>query len=138
MNTPLGWARANVIYDTMARPPRSGTLAEVLAIMVWRARVSQEVAGVRAQVQGALGGDAAVDAFSEFRDLVNRVEVKERSDKMRERLKNIEKVEAIRFKPLAPLMERSQSVRSVPREPLEDHLRATKLRPIKDFRPRRN
>ena len=57
------------------------------------------LAQTRAQAQAAIGGDSAKTAFEEFRDLVNRSEVKAKKDKMQERLEQINKMGEIRFRP---------------------------------------
>lgn len=61
------------------------------------------VASVRAQAQAAIGGDAAVEAFKEFKSQVNRIEIEDQENKMRTALKDWSKVPEIRFKPVAPL-----------------------------------
>ena len=82
MSSPVGWARANVLYDTSSRPPRYGTLEEAAYLLVWKTRRDIQVAGVRAQAQAAIGGDKALDAFSDFSNLINRVELEELYFKM--------------------------------------------------------
>ena len=61
------------------------------------------VASVRAQAQASIGGDAAVEAFKEFKSQVNRIEIEDQEHKMRSALKDWTKVPEIRFKPVAPL-----------------------------------
>jgi hypothetical protein len=101
MSTPLGWARANLIYDKHVGVPKYGTLTEALCLLVWRSRVGILLAQTRAQAQAAIGGDSAKAAFEEFRDLVNRSEVKAKKDKMQERLEQLQTMKEIRFRPIA-------------------------------------
>lgn len=115
MRTPLGWARANIFYEKMVGPPKPGTLAEVLCLMVWKARQTEKIAQVRAQAQAALGGEKAVDAFSEFRDLINGVEIKDRNDKMRKQLERLKDIKEIRFQPLS-MPRKATVLRTVSRE----------------------
>lgn len=125
MNSPLGWARANIFYEKMIGPPKPGTLAEVLCLMVWKARQTQMLARVRATAQAALGGDTAVDAYSEFRDLINRVEIKDRNERMRKQLENLKEIKEIRFRPLASPQKavnlRTVSRASTPLDPPAEH-----------------
>lgn len=139
MNTPLGWAKANIVYEKMVGPPKPGTLAEVLCIMVWKARQSQTIAQSRALAQASLGGDQAVEAFSEYRDLVNHVEIKERTDKMRERLEAMQDIKQINFKPLTDQMKKKgPSLRTVKRPAgLSPASEQHQLRPVSRTRPKR-
>lgn len=59
------------------------------------------VASVRAQAQAAVGGDAAVEAFQEFKKTLNRVEVEDREKKLKAALDEWGKVPEIRFQPQA-------------------------------------
>ena len=137
MNTPLGWARANIVYEKMIGPPKPGTLAEVLCIMIWKARQSMGIAQARALAQASLGGDKAVDAFSEYRDLVNRVEIKERTDKMRERLSAMQDIKEIRFKPLDDMRNRGPTLKTVSREKVLPKIpEKYRLRPVQRSRPK--
>jgi hypothetical protein len=119
----------------MIGPPKPGTLAEVLCLMVWKARQSEMIARTRAVAQAAVGGDAAVDAFSEFRDLINRVEIKDRNEKMRKQLERLKEIKEIRFKPLAP-PKKATSLRTVSRDrtPLEVPEKH-RLKPVSQERP---
>lgn len=114
MNTPLGWARANVVYD-MGGLPKPGSLAEAMCVVVWRTRQQQKVAGIRAQSQASLGGEKAVEAFKDFRDLVNRVDVKDRTERMHRQLERIKDIKEIRFQPLVST-KKTINVRRVTRE----------------------
>jgi hypothetical protein len=116
----------------MGGPPRYGTLLESLCIIVWKARQSLMIAGIRAQAQAALGGDAAIEAFKEFRDAVNRVEVEDTQVRMRERLKELGKMPPIAVTPLQAGTRGSKSLRrAVPALP-DATLSKSK---IVDFRP---
>ena len=136
MNTPLGWARANVIYEKMAGLPRPGTLAEVMFILVWKERQRLHVAGTRAQAQAAIGGEAAVDAFKEFTDMVNRVDIKSRNDRMRENLERLKEIKEIRFRPLVET-ERKLHVKQVDRQIALATLGIRELKPITRTTPSR-
>ncbi len=59
------------------------------------------VASVRAQAQASVGGDAAVEAFQEFKKTLNRVEVEDREKKLKTALQEWSKVPEIRFQPQA-------------------------------------
>jgi hypothetical protein len=120
----------------MQGTPKYGTMAEIMALMIWKKRQAQLLAKVRAQAQASLGGDKALDAYAEFRDLINHVDVKERTDKQRERLENLKKIKEIRFRPLVPPTKKSLNVRSVSKEALQESL-GFSLKPITDFRPKR-
>jgi len=115
MKSPLGWARANLIYDKYVGLPVYGTLVEAMFLMVWRQRMSISLAQVRATAQASIGGDSAVDAFNEFRDLMNRRELEEKKDRMRERLEKIKQIKEIRFRPVLEDAKTS-SISTVPRE----------------------
>lgn len=98
-------------------------------LMVWKARQGLMVAGVRAQAQAAIGGDKAVDAFSEFRDLVNRVDIADRNERLKGRLEKLKEIKEIRFRPLVDPARRVTQLRSVRMEDLPDRGRG--LRPLK-------
>ena len=59
------------------------------------------VASVRAQAQASVGGDAAVEAFQEFKKTLNRVEVEDREKKLKTALNEWSKIPEIRFQPQA-------------------------------------
>lgn len=113
--------------------PEPNSLMEVVVLMVWKARVRQQISGQRALAQAALGGEKAVDAFSEYVDAVNRVDIKERSKRMHDRLEKLREVKEIRFRPLAPLQRKARTVREVPRDEV---MAGRDLSVIRDFRPR--
>lgn len=95
------------------------------------------IAGVRAQAQAALGGEEAAKAFTEFRDLVNHVEVQEKKDHMTEVMKKWSKVPEVRFAPVQQLG-KQKSLRSVRREKRDPSLlppREGGIRRLNDSRP---
>jgi hypothetical protein len=99
LNTPLGWARANVLYDCSKQPPKHGSLMEVVLLMVFNSRVAQGMAATRAVAQASIGGDAAVEAFTEYTDIVTkRVKDKKKSD-MREKLDKLKDMQMVKFRP---------------------------------------
>tara|TARA_Y100000034_G_C6843477_1_gene381876 strand:- start:443 stop:727 length:285 start_codon:yes stop_codon:yes gene_type:complete len=69
--------------------------------LVWKARISISVAQTRAHAQASIGGDEAVGAFNDFRDLISGEDKKKgrEEEQMRERLEDLKKVEAIKFRP---------------------------------------
>ena len=71
--------------------------------MVWRRRQQLSIAGVRATAQASLGGEAALDAFKDFRDQVNSVEVESQKTDMRKTLERWSKVPALSFTPMASI-----------------------------------
>ena len=99
----MGWARANVLYDTQRGPPDYNSLKELALIIVWRSRQATTVAQTRAHAQASLGGEKALEAFNEYRDLVNRVDNDARDDRYREKLKALERIQEIRFRPMVPI-----------------------------------
>lgn len=95
----MGWARANVIYDTALGPPRFGTLTEAMFLMVWQSRTSQSVAETRAIAQAAIGGDKASEAFEDYKNTVHRSTVTTDKKKMHDRLEDLKKMQAVKFQP---------------------------------------
>lgn len=87
----------------MREPPAYGSLLEVLCLIIWRHRQQVMIAGVRAQAQAALGGDAAVEAFKAFKTQVTKIEVEDRENRMRDALKEWSKVSEVRFQPATPM-----------------------------------
>ena len=137
LKTPLGWTRAQLVYDKLSSPPSYGTLLEAMCVLVHRYKQQLELLGARAQAQAALGGEAAEKAFKEFSNFVSRVETEDSTRKMRERLKEIEKIKEIRFRPLVSTR-RTLNVPRVTREQVEKSgILDQQLRPVKRRRPRR-
>ena len=71
-------------------------------MLVWRERQQIMMAGARAQAQAALGGDKALEAFTEFRDLVHRKDKEERQEKLQKAMEEVKKIREIRFRPMVP------------------------------------
>ena len=71
--TPLGWARANIVYDMQHEPPPPGSPLESIMILVWQMRQDIEYYGNRVLVQAAIeikdGGKAASEAWQKFTDV---------------------------------------------------------------------
>jgi hypothetical protein len=110
-----------------------------MCVLVHRYLQHLEFLGVRAQAQAALGGESAEKAFQEFHDFMSRVETEDTTAKMRERLKEIEKIKEIRFQPLVSI-ERKNEVPRVSRSSiLERGLLDHQLRPVSppSTRPKR-
>lgn len=78
---------------------------EVLFLIVWKARQSIALAGVRAQAQAALGGKDAIEAFTDYRDLLNRTEKEDKQKRLNRAFEEMKKIDVIRFKPMSPLGE---------------------------------
>lgn len=93
--------RANVLYDTIGRPPEYGTLLEAALLLVWNTRQRVDIAEARAIAQAALGGEKAIEAFKDYQSLATRTELEDRASKMREQMQELSKIQEIRFKPLA-------------------------------------
>ncbi len=117
LKTPLGWARANVAYDTCSRTPEYGSLVEVMCLLVWKARTTQEVAAVRATAQASLGGEKASEAFSDYQGLMDRRSTENKDEAMREKLDRLKKMETIKFSPAeGGVRKKSHSLRTVRRK----------------------
>ncbi len=113
----MGWARANVIYDTAPGPPRFGTLSEAMFLMVWQTRISQDVAATRAVAQAAIGGEKATEAFSDYTNLINRTTTTTDKKKMATRLEDLKKMQAVKFRPAERAMgQKASSLRTVRRK----------------------
>lgn len=71
MNTPAGWARANLMLRTLQAPPRPGSLQEWLLILLLDRLEDIEHARFRALAQivlvsGAEKQDAGIEAFEDY------------------------------------------------------------------------
>lgn len=67
--TPLGWARANLIYDTIRDRPKPGSPMESVLLLVWQMRQEIEYYAVRAVVQASIDpdeGKSTQDAWKSF------------------------------------------------------------------------
>jgi hypothetical protein len=111
----------------MREPPQYGSLLEVLCLIIWQHRQQVMIAGVRAQAQAALGGDAAVEAFKAFKTQVQKIEVEDRENKMRSALKEWSKVSEVRFKPVSG-MGQTPVLESTVKQPEADSAEAQKAR----------
>lgn len=56
MKTPLGWARANIVYDKLQGPPEPGSVMEALCLMVQARRELKELYSMRTVVQAVMLG----------------------------------------------------------------------------------
>ena len=99
MSTPLGWARANVLYDSMSGVPEYGSLTEAVLLLVWKSRTAQGLAATRAVAQAAVGGEAAVEAFAEYRDLITKRTTESKKSDMREKLERLRDMQTVKFRP---------------------------------------
>ncbi len=54
MTTPAGWVRANILYDSLSKPPKPGSPLESVCAFVFTMRQSQEFQKTRAFLQGLL------------------------------------------------------------------------------------
>lgn len=95
----MGWARANLLYDCMTQPPKFGSLTEAALLLVYNARVAQGVAATRAVAQASIGGDAAVEAFDEYKNLITQRTAEKTKTELREKLELLKKVQAVKFRP---------------------------------------
>jgi len=111
MKTPLGWARAQLIYDKLFSLPKYNSLLEAMCLLVQQHRLRSSTLGVRAQAQAALGGEAAEKAWTDFTNHMNRVRIEDTTAKMRARLQDVAKIKEIRVRPLMP----TRPVKSIPR-----------------------
>ena len=100
MKTPLGWARAQLVYDHLTKPPPYGSLLELMCLVVQRERAQISVLGARAQAQAALGGDSAEAAFKDFVNASNRVETEDVKKRMQVQLEKLKEIKEIRVAPL--------------------------------------
>tara|TARA_Y100000310_G_scaffold80063_1_gene76745 strand:- start:157 stop:573 length:417 start_codon:yes stop_codon:yes gene_type:complete len=133
MKTPMGWARAQLIYDKLPHLPKFNTLLEAMCLLVRSHHSRASTLGVRAQAQAALGGEAAEKAWKDFTNHMNRVQIEDTTARMRARLDDLGKIKEIRMRPLLP----TRPVKELPRV---NNPRAKKifseLRPLSK-RPRR-
>jgi len=54
----VGWARANLLYDQMDKPPRPGSPLESLLLLVWQMRQTIRLQETRAIVQALLSAQS--------------------------------------------------------------------------------
>ena len=69
MKTPEGWARANLLLQTLSAPPKKGTLRESLLIMLMAQLETIEHARFRALAQIIVDSGKGVEAFEEYMKL---------------------------------------------------------------------
>ena len=117
MSTPLGWARANILYDTNKGVPKYGSLVEASCLLVWKSRISEEVAKIRATAQASLGGDSAPEAFADYQRMVSRRVEEEKKESMHEKLERLKDMRTIKFKPTdgGGIRKRNPTIRTVRR-----------------------
>jgi len=102
MKTPLGWARANLVYHKLNKVPKYGSLLESMCLLLWKELLDIDVAQARAQAQASIGGEEASKAFKDYSSLVFRDKIKEEEqrDVMRERFAKVAKMGVISFQPV--------------------------------------
>jgi hypothetical protein len=66
MKTPEGWARANLLLQTLKETPKKGTLRESLLIMLMAKQETIEHARFRALSQIIIDSGKGVEAFEEY------------------------------------------------------------------------
>lgn len=102
MKTPLGWARANLVYQKLNKVPKYGSLLESMCLILWKELLDIDVAQARAQAQAALGGDEAKKAFSDYSSLIfrDKINEQEKKDLMQERFQRVARMGPITFEPV--------------------------------------
>lgn len=107
--TPLGWARANMMYDMLREPPPPGSPLESMMILLWRMREDIRYHHSRVLVQSSIDpddGKATKDAWAEYTDVFYPYlkEKRRRDDKAALKFLMSEvKKGAFRVRPIAPL-----------------------------------
>ena len=74
-------------------------MVEVVCLVVHNSRVAQGIAATRAVAQASIGGDAAVEAFSEYTDMLTKRDTEKKRSDMREKLEKVKEKEMIKFRP---------------------------------------
>jgi len=97
-------------------PPKHGSLAEAALLIIWKARVSEDVAKTRAVAQAAVGGDKATEAFSDFTNLVNRQTDAAQKISMKDKLEKLKDMKTIKFTPMEET--KRSTIRTVRRKDL--------------------
>lgn len=87
------------MYDCASQPPRYGSLTETVFLIVYSSRVAQGVAATRAVAQASMGGEAAVEAFSDYTDLISKRDKETKKTEMREKLEKIKDMQMVKFRP---------------------------------------
>lgn len=91
MRTPLGWYRANLMYETSTKPPAYGSHLETLFLLLSKFREERQLMLDRAMFLSQVNPKEAVEAFNSyvgelsFSSLQSEEEMRE--EKMREALK---------------------------------------------------
>lgn len=67
--------------------------------MVYQSRVAQGVAATRAVAQASMGGEAAVDAFTEYTELISKRTTETKKTEMREKLEKLKEMQVVKFRP---------------------------------------
>jgi len=109
--TPVGWARANMLYDMQTEPPPPGSPLESIFILVWQMRQDAEYHAVRAVVQSSVDagddGNALQDAWKGFTEHFYP-HLKEEQSRYKQaamaRLKKESERGPLAVRPLAPLI----------------------------------
>ena len=70
MKTPLGWARANMMYDLLSKPPKPGSVLEALCLMIQMRRQLTQLYQLHTVVQAVR--TAQDESAEEVRDSFNR------------------------------------------------------------------
>lgn len=70
-----------------------------MLLLVWKSRMAQGLAETRAVAQAAVGGEAAVEAFSEYRDMLTRRTTEKEKTDMRSKLEKLRDMQMIKFRP---------------------------------------
>ena len=75
MKTPLGWARANMMYDLLDKPPKVGSVLEALCLMVQMRRQLIQLYGMHTVVQAVRtaedeSAESIQQSFNQYRDAV--------------------------------------------------------------------
>ena len=76
--------------------------------MVWKKRQIIAVAQARAVAQASLGGKEAEEAFKDFIAEITQEQSKKEQDSLRDKLTDLTKIQAIKFRPLDPLTKTKQ------------------------------
>ena len=87
------------MYDTATKTPKYGSLAEAAFLIVFNSRTAQGVAQTRAMAQASMGGDAAVEAFSEYANLITKRTTEKKKADMREKLEQVKQMQMVKFRP---------------------------------------
>lgn len=131
----MGWARAQLVYDKLDKPPPFGSLLELMCLVIQRERAQLALLGARAQAQAALGGESAETAFKEYASAYSRVETEDTTRKMREQIEELKKIKEIHMRPLVPTT-RQLKLPVVSAQDMRDRgLLKEQMRPAESTRP---